>query len=239
MSSRCTIIYYTHNDLKPSIFSACFNQLIKAAKDHQLIIVSSRPISGAPGDATQILWSYKEPGLRDCYEKIILGLAHAEHQMVYLVEHDVLYPCGYFDQAPAPDQSVFWFNMHVFRLNWRGFFLWGSQLTSNCVARVDLLRKCYDERMGWLMAGERIVWDEPGRMGEVCPMANYGTIKPTIDIRHGTNLTGMREADGEYLDEITGWAPAAEWVARFGLSAADAGPEAAPAENEPDAENES
>ena len=213
-------ILYTDNRLSGPVFNMCiFTITLATHKETPVVAVQSW---GNEHIAAQVLlgahWTQHihqgERGLRDCYEKIYKGLENTDAEVVYLLEHDVLYPPSYF--AFTPDAQGFYFNRNIYRMNHAGYFDFGVPVTSNCCATRDNFLKCYEMRLGWLDAGKRIVWDEPGRMNEVAPMLHWHSAEPSLDIRHSANLTGYRAAT-RYLLDLPYWGAHAALAETLGL----------------------
>lgn len=217
------VLLYTHNELPDRLAEVCFSRLSAAVASSycegmpwpECVIVSSRPWTPAhPG--WENLTATGRRGLHDCYTKIVAGLERMTQHWVYLVEHDVLYPDGFFAHVP-PAGERYWYNTHVYRQTPLGFFSDPTWLTSNCVAERELLLCQFRGRLAMVERGERIVWDEPGRnLHDIAPMAAWRSALPTVDIRWGGNLTGMRTA-AQYLQELAPYGRHADLWASYGL----------------------
>ena len=234
-----SVIYYTDNKLPLQFWQTCIKQLmwsIAASTDDEpappeVLIMCNEPIPWLPEHWQQHVVR-GDRGLHDCYTKILAGLDLARHEIVYLCEHDVLYPEGYFEFTP--NAKAFWFNHCTVRMNERGFFPHGSDITSACCGLIEPLRASFAKRMEWISHDWRIVWDEPGAVWpergspgdrgyspaycDVLPSAFYMSEFAVVDVRHGTNLTGYREARaGGYVAELPYWGKASDWWEEFGL----------------------
>lgn len=219
-----TVLLYTHNALPEKLERACFDQLHRAACAGyaegglfpHLLVVSSRPFEVAQGWDNVIVNG--RPGYHDCYTKIVEGCKLARFTQVYLVEHDVLYPDGYFAFQP-PRERAFFFNRNVWRLNKAGWFPCPGQLTSNCCAHRDLLIEQFTARVRLLDGGGKVKWDEPGRNpGDIAPMLDWvpSSRHACIDVRGDWNMTGNRTATN-YIQTLPYWGNARQWAERLGL----------------------
>lgn len=203
-------IYYTDCRLHPPLWHRCIDVLERAlccarldGHTVQMLAVGSRPMPEVPEWWTQ-LEAHGQHGEHDCNVKIARGLAEADYDTVYLLEHDVLYPEGYFGGPVRTDR--FDYCESVYRQNQHGFFPnhISKYLTSTCVSSRDLFAECYQWRIRLMESGGRITWSEPGRMGETAPVDTWTCERAVIDIRHGGNLTGMRDAR-HYLSYLPYW----------------------------------
>jgi hypothetical protein len=204
--------------LHQPLWRTCVEQLEKARGGMRLIALGNSAMPMLPG-----CWEQRvvrgQRGLHDCYLKIANGLdGLAPDDTVYLLEHDVLYPDGYFSRECGPDAS-FLYHQPVFRQNQHGFFPHTRGMLTSCVrSTAGQLTACFQKRLVWLRNHVRITWDEPGGMGEVAPMVldQCPDNKPVVDIRHGHNLTGHREAE-TYMDSIPYWGSHAALWSKYEL----------------------
>jgi|GEM_PF-6005744 len=220
-----SVILYTHQppEMPEALRVECFRRLHAAILESadsepcppSCIVVSTRPYA-APAPWRNVLASDARGPYFDCYTKIVAGCSVATHAQTYLVEHDVLYPDGYFGYV-MPASRGFGYNRNTVRLSRRGYFRCPGQLTSNCVADRALLLAQFRARLDLLARGGRVVWDEPGRnAGDIAPMLDWWSAAPVVDVRWGGNLTGDREA-ARYLSDVAPWGKAAEWIRRLAL----------------------
>jgi len=181
-----TAILYTHEDLSELPYAYCFRRIQIAIGDTSshdylpphCIAVTSTP-QKLPRPWVNVV-ATGERGLHDCYTKIIAALEIAKHPQVFLLEHDVLYPDGYFDYV-LDGETTFCYNLNVWTLNETGAWHTPRWLTSNLAADRALLRRQFAARLDLLNRGERVQWDEPGRNpGDIAEAAESSTSR-----RHG------------------------------------------------------
>lgn len=221
-----TVVLYTHCDLADPPFRACFD-VLSAAISHSASTEMVAPhrivVTSEPQDVPrywQNVVAVGDRGHHDCYTKIIAGCEAAKHDIVFLAEHDVLYPQGYFDASPESDDA-FYYNSHVWTLSLAG--AWPTPrrwLTSNCRASRELLLDQFRDRLALVNSGGRVVWDEPGRNDGDIAEARWLTQdcpEPTVDVRYGGNLTGMRYSKGAPAAVIPGWGRAGRLWSSLGL----------------------
>jgi len=157
----------------------------------------------------------------DIYRKIIDGLRKAQSDDIYLAEDDVLYPAEHFQTDWG---AKIYYNLNVMVLNAHGFFPRHTALLSGL---------CGDKGSVWAAIEKKLqeteqsaggpAWAEPDSTNQV-----FSSV-PIVDIRHGSNLTGMREPkDGQYLQEIEHWGKAADYAFLFNGCAKGDAPVPAP-----------
>lgn len=228
-----SVILYTHTRLDTPLLRYCTGTLYAAVNlaagsegsPPDCILTSSELLTPPPG--WRNLVATGQHGLHDCYTKIAAALAVCRHDLVWLAEHDVLYPPDYFQWAPPDGEPGYWFNTNVWRANPLGYWPDPTPLTSQCCARRQYLVDVFARRLDVLARGGRIVWDEPGRdAGDPHPMREYRQPQPSVDVRHGENLTGMRTGR-QYSQTLAPWPTHSDLWAACGLAKAPA-PAASP-----------
>ena len=197
MTKGC--IYYTDNRPKEFILEACREQ-IKKAWQGKIVSVSLQPIDFGQN----IVLEGRERGLPTMIEQIVMALTALDTDIVFFLEHDVLYHPSHFDFTP-PREDVYYYNSN----NWR----WGikedfaitydglTSLSQLCCYRNTALnhyqaRLKYIQDKGWDKdpgrdpKWGRVMGYEPGtkpkRRGGFSD-EQFGTWKsafPNIDIRH-------------------------------------------------------
>lgn len=209
-------IYYTDNNAPEPLLRHCFDQLSAIKQGGELIVVAQQPAAiFEQADHLTIVGSQPRSHL-SMYRQILGGLETARHDRVFLVEHDVLYPEGYFAYRP-PHREAFWYNENAYRMNNEGFFKADYLMTSNCCGDRDDLHRAIEQRIRAIEAGGRMTWAEPGVGGHDSFTAyRWQNRYPTIDVRHGANFTGDRAAP-VYLGSIPYWGNHAALKAHLGL----------------------
>jgi hypothetical protein len=150
----------------------------------------------------------------DNHARMLKLLQAASHDVVFVVEHDVMYAKGYFDEG-ALVEDRFCYNTHVHTLTRHGYIVHREPrriVTSQLLCRKDLLEAHYRRAIDWINRGKRILWCEPGRVWHdgampfpaVAPLAEYRAPSPSIDVRWGGNLTGDRRSR-EYITDSATW----------------------------------
>ena len=196
------IIYYTDGRLPRQLGQACFDRLLVAAEGAPVIAVVPWDFEGwdiRDADPCVPVFGVTR-GTCDIYTKIMSGLLYVLPwgATVGLAEHDVLYPPGYGSQTL--EDVDFSYPASIWCANESGFFLRPGRVTSCCIADVGALKASILMRLQHIENGGRIKWSEPGTMGEGTITTRTGGHQP-IDIRHGGNLTGTRNA-AEYVQRV-------------------------------------
>lgn len=190
------IIYYTDNQLDPTINKMCQEQLLKA----NLPIVS---VSLKPTDFGENYVINMERGVKAYFTQIITALEKSTADIIYFAEHDVLYHPSHFEFIP-PSRNKFYYNLNVWRWKYPEDFgvTWdANQVAELCGYRDHLLR--------WY----RSKWDQIQRKGfdrsyepggrDENKFENWRSPEPNIDIRHGDNLTKSKWSLSDFRDKTT------------------------------------
>lgn len=109
MTKGC--IYYTDNRPKPFILEKCREEILKGWHG-KLVSVSLQPIDFGEN----IVLKDRERGLATMIEQILTGLQALDTDIVFFLEHDVLYHPSHFDFWPVREE-IYYYNSN----NWR----WG------------------------------------------------------------------------------------------------------------------
>lgn len=217
MSTPFTALFYS-NDLEGSpIVEYCLRRLAaQIARLGELITVTWRPVPCLGAHHVSLEWPDREPAHRTLFQQILAGLERASHQLVFLCEHDVLYPQDYFLEmaGPANEHGIV-ANRHVIHLSHAGFFPADRSVNflSNIAGRRPLLRSMIAAKLAELAAGKLVFAEPQGN-----EIATTFCASPVADIRHGRNLTGMRTSAG-YSQTDPVYGDADEYRRAFGWPA--------------------
>jgi hypothetical protein len=218
------IVYYTENQLDPFIMRTCQKQLVKAAKNIDIVSVSLRPV--VFGNRNIVLELAR--GYETMFRQILTGLEVSDADVIYLCEHDLLYSESHFEFTP-PKSNIFYYNQNTWKVDSKSgqaLFYYCNQTSGLCAYRsllVDHYRKRlkavldaggYNRNMGFEPGTNR--WsqsvDEHGAASWMSPV-------PNIDIRHNSNLTRSRWSQDQFRDKrtCTGW-KMADQVPHWGVT---------------------
>ncbi len=125
----------------------------------------------------------------DIYQRILAGLAIIPKNIpVFLAEDDVIYNKEYFElDSEACAEGELWFNDNIVHLSEQGGYFAATKdchFLSNMFGMRDTIRRAIQEKLAETNAG-LLVWAEPKG-------TSTSALVPIVDIRHGSNFTGMR-----------------------------------------------
>jgi hypothetical protein len=193
MNTRFTALFYS-NDLEGSpIVEYCLRRVSgQVAGFGELVTVTWRTLPSLGAHHVPIAWPDHESSHRTLFRQILAGLERASHPIVFLCEHDVLYPDDYFREMaePAGEHGIV-ANRNVIHLSPAGFFQADRSVNflSNIAGCRPRLQSTIASKLAELAAG-RLVFAEP----QGHEIATIFCSSPVADIRHGRNLTGMRNS---------------------------------------------
>ena len=215
------IIYYTDNVPSEQFLWFLRDQILRACGDIPIISVSQWPIAFG---RNIVMRDIGRSNL-SMYKQILTGLEASEADVVYFVEHDLVYHSSHFDFVP-PDNKAFYYNRNVWKVRARdgqAVYYRTSGLSLMTCYR-DIAVEHYKIRVE-LQAGEGIPKNtgyEPGShlapqgIGTI-PAKHFTSEHPCIDIRHNHNKTGKSRfhkesfrsnksiRDWKLADEIPFW----------------------------------
>jgi hypothetical protein len=204
-------LYYTDNQLDPTITRICQEQLNTCGI--RIISVSLQPIDF--GDRNIVL-PLKRSYLT-MFKQIKAGLEVCDADIIFFCEHDILYHPSHFQFTP-PSDRVYYYNANVWKVDYstgHGLFCDNLQQTSGLCAYQELLLNHYKQRV------ERVEQEggydyhigfEPGthhlpRGVDNYPAQSWMAEHPNIDIRHSNNLTPSRWRKDQFRNQkyTKGW----------------------------------
>lgn len=217
------LVYYTDNRINPGIMGAVQNRLNDIAQDLGAPIVS---VSLAPiGFGSNLVLEGERRGILTMFRQILSGLEEIQAEVVYLVEHDVIYHPSHFDLMPA-SPWIYYYNENTWKVDaesGQAVFFYTKQ-TSGLIAYRSLLLEHYRRRVARVEAEgfSRRMGFEPGchrfpRGVDNWPAERLMSQVPNLDIRHDKNLTANRWDRSEFrggekvtegwtlADEVPGW----------------------------------
>lgn len=174
------IIYYTDNRLPTRLAHKVQDQI----KSIGLPIASAslKPMSNM---GTNVVVQ-GERGYLTMFKQILAALEASTADIVYFCEHDNLYHPSHFDFVPPTDDK-FYYDLNWWKIREDGLAVhWDAVQVSGLVCYRELAIKFYKERIASFEA------DNFDRKFEPTVDAEYETWVaplPSIDIRHGRNLT--------------------------------------------------
>lgn len=191
---KSAVIYYSESNLDSRIRDACYENLLHEVPGHWDIITIKQQ-------------SRIQRSIYQMYVNILCGVGQTDADYIYLAEHDVLYPKGYFEEHHELQKWHFRYTKPGYYLSANGYSeRTGAPLSSFICERDALERFC---RLQILFIGQHC------RIKQSEPEPNTWIISrrvlpiPYIDIRHGKNHTGNRNAS-DYVEHIHDYWPKAK-----------------------------
>ena len=179
------ILYFTDNEL-PLKYARPVQRIIRDianSKKMELVSSTRKPMSDMGKNVVTNL-----PRGYECYFKQILaGLEAMTSDIVFMAEHDVLYPPEHFDFTPAEKDRAYydinWWKVHLDDLY---TVRWDAEQVSGLCAYREMLLAYYRERVATYDADNFDRKFEPysGHASE-----RWQASVPHIDLRTGRNLT--------------------------------------------------
>jgi hypothetical protein len=207
------ILYFTDNELPYRLAKNVRSRITKIAQDKEMALVSS---SRKRIDNMGINVVTRKPrGYLTMFEQILKGLEALNTDIVFMAEHDVLYPPEHFDFIPA-DKDVFYYDTNWYKVHTDGVVVrWKADQVSGLCAYRDKLIEYYKYRIDTFDKDNFDRKFEPFS-GEKSAQWEAGV--PHIDIRHGHNLTYDKRSLDHFrnkdtainfetttIDKIPGW----------------------------------
>lgn len=211
------LIYYTDNRCEERIMQVCKNQLKRICKNWPIISVSHFPIDF--GDNIVMNLPRKSASI---YKQILAGLQASKVDIVFLIEHDILYHPSHFDFMP-PEENQIYYNLNRWAVDAQN----GQALhyISWCNSHVVVYRETLLNYLTEFVALVEKEGYSRKRMGHAIGKRQYRGVKrykvktfkseyPNVDIRHSNNFTPNRFKKEQFqhnleewklADEIPGW----------------------------------
>lgn len=206
------LVYYTNNLPEEKIFLACQKQLIKCMEIHKfpIISVSQKPIAFGQNFVMNLTSS--APSI---FKQILKGIQECKTDIIFLVEHDVLYHPTHFDFTPEK-KDHFYYNRNEWRVSsatGKAVFYEHNDVSQLC-ARRDLLLEHYTQVVEFIEKdgfNHRNGFSPPkGLPREKQGKNHYATFRskvPNFDIRHPNAFTRTRMNKSDFRSERScrGW----------------------------------
>lgn len=187
------ILYFTDNEI-PEKLDIAVKDLIKMIK---LPLVSStrKPIT----DMGLNVVTDEPRGYRTMFKQILNGLEALKTDVVFMAEHDVMYPKEHFDFIP-PDKSVY-YDHNWWKVRKDGLAIhWDADQVSGMCAYRNILIDYYTHKIKDF-DNERFnrKFEPFSRLGSKSWKASV----PHIDVRHDKNLTKSKWSIDDFRDKST------------------------------------
>lgn len=214
------LVYYTDNRLDDTVIgAACRAQIEHCRNGHGLVSVSLKPLDFGCNVTLD-----QERGIMTMFRQILAGLEASTADIIFLVEHDVLYHESHFQFTP-PDRTKIYYNTNVWHVRSTDghAVYYTAKRTSQLCAYRDILLEHYHRRVARVEAEgfTRRIGFEPAshnRKEKIDDLKSdvWESQYPNVDIKHDKNLTPARWQTKDFrdqkncrnwveADEIPGW----------------------------------
>ena len=219
MAPKRGIVYYTDNRGDQYILEKVRKQILNIASDYDIVSASLKPLNFGRNIVLN-----EERGVLTMFKQILAALEHSRAIDIWFCEHDMLYHPSHFDFEP-PRDDIFYYDENrwfVDAKTGRALFYHACS-TSLLVAKRKLLLEHYRTRVARVeKEGFTLrLGYEPGnhpypRGVDMYKRETYFAKYPSLDIRHGKNLTPTRWSKDQFRnkgnlyawkesDRIDGW----------------------------------
>lgn len=198
------MVYYTDNKCDKEILKVVQENINNIRNGNRLVSVSLKPIDFGENIVLNL-----ERSALTMFKQILAGLNEIDSDIVFFIEHDVLYHPSHFDFVP-PKKDVFYYNQNTWQIRLADGFAvrWDCKKTSQLCAYRDLLISHYEERIRRVEKEgfTRRMGYEPGSHNRPERVDNYKAETwfsqyPNLDIRHDKNLTSSRWHPSEFRSQ--------------------------------------
>lgn len=192
------MLYFTDNQLNVRLAKRVQRQLKHLSKELNMELVSS---TLKPMDMGKNIVNEGERGYLTMFKQILAGLEAMDSDIVYLVEHDVMYPKEHFTEFTPTEKDKVYYDQNWWKIYPNGSaFHWDADQVSGLCAYRELLLDFYRKRVAEFDP------DNFDRRFEPLSRQNSESWKasvPHIDVRHGANLTKGKRSLNDFRDKST------------------------------------
>ena len=198
------LVYYTHHKCDPYVLEACQKQMVKCMNGNDIVSVSLKPINFGRNVVLPL-----EPGYLTMFKEILAGVEASTADLLFFGEHDVLYHPSHFEFRP-PRKDMFYYDENRWMIEYetgRALFYHAMSTSLLCASR-ELLLEHYRTRVARVEKegfSYRLGF-EPGnhpypRGVDLYQREAWFASFPSLDIRHGKNLTASRWSKDEFRNK--------------------------------------
>jgi hypothetical protein len=202
------LVYYTDNQCEERIASTVRKQILRGCKDYPIVSVTQYPI-----DFGKNVIFPESRSILTMFKQILKGIEEIDTDVVFLVEHDVLYHPSHFDFTP-PKKDKFYYNVNTWKLrakDGQALHYYTQQVSGLCASRKLLLehyttRVTRVEKEGFT----RRIGFEPGnhpfpRGIDYYKFEDWRSKHPNVDIRTSKNISGCRFEKKQFRRDPKEW----------------------------------
>lgn len=203
------ILYFTHNSLPIEMEEFFQKQLIQESKGIPIVAVLKNPRSEFSKTFADLNIVTPANTKSAILNQIKIGIDEIlkinKDCIVYLAEHDVLYPSSYFDNTPA-NNTTFLKNFNLYFANKVGYIgPFNSYIHSQTIGSVELFDKCLKED---------VHNHQKFKTKNGYTLQTFSSSDPSIDVRHGLNVSGYRESKN-YVYNLPYWGTHEELISKI------------------------
>lgn len=209
------LCFYTDNEIDPVILSAVQKQLDCCVNGNSLVTVSLKPLNFGEN----VVMNLKRGHLAMAKQQLA-GIEALKTDIVFMVEHDILYPPCHFYFVP-PRKDVFYYNLNWWKVrvsDGQALHFKAKQVSGLCAYR-EILLEYFKNRVRMIESGEiggRRHFEPGSRFHD-----SYGKLTsngfetwwseiPYVDIRHDTVITRNIFDPKGYRGRVIDWTMADE-----------------------------
>lgn len=204
------LCFYTDNRIDPVILNAVQTRLKASTNGHPIVSVSLKPLNLGKN----IVLDLKRGHLAMAKQQLA-GLEALDTDIVFMVEHDILYPSCHFDFTP-PRKDVFYYDLNWWKVrvsDGQALHFKAKQVSGLCAYR-NILIDYYRNRVRMIESGEiggRRHFEPGGRhrdaYDKLTPLGfdTWFSEIPYVDIRHQTALTRNIFDPSGYRGRVVDW----------------------------------
>jgi glycosyltransferase involved in cell wall biosynthesis len=215
--STVGILYYTDNELDPFILNIVLSHLKKYENKYEIVVVSLKPLDFK----NNIILNLKRSHLTMTKQQLA-GLLALDTDIVFMAEHDVIYPKCHFEFIP--EKNKFYYNLNWWKVregDGQALHFKAKQVSGLCAYR-DILIEYFSNRVKLIESGEiggRRHFEPDGKRkyrdegyGKLtnCEAIDWMSKIPYVDIRHGRAVTRNIYDPKGYRGQVTDWTLADE-----------------------------
>ena len=213
MISRRYVLYYSHNALPIEMEEYFQRQLLEATRSIPLVSVMKKARSewSRTFANENVLTDFQPNNWSSILHQISLGIdfiLQTGDAVVYLAEHDVLYPPSYFANVPE-QREILLKNKQLYFMNRTGYIgPYNHYIHSQTIGWASLFKHCLLED---------VHPDLKFKSKNGYELRLYDNEEPSVDVRHSFNYTGYREASSpeKYRQHLPHWGEHATLAAQI------------------------
>jgi hypothetical protein len=199
------LVYYTNNKPAENIFLACQKQLNKCMDiwHYPIYSISQKPINFGINTVMNL-----ESSLLSMYKQIYEGLEQCKTDVIFLIEHDLLYHPSHFDFTPEK-KDHFYYNRnewHVQPETGKTVFYLHNDTSQLCAFRELLMphiKRAIEVNTDRFHSSYGISPPKgiPPEEQKGKHYSTYFSKVPNVDIRHKDTLTRVRMTKDQFRNE--------------------------------------